>query len=257
MIPISDENPTLRTPVMTYALLAVTVATWVIFQGAGLDAYRLAVSVCDYGLVPAELTHGRPVGFGVPIGAGMECQIDNNPINAFTPVISMFLHGSWGHLLGNAIYFWVFGNNVEDSMGRFRFLVFYVVCGLAAAGTHILIDPRSPVPTVGASGAISGILGAYLLLYPRVRVKYFFFFFIFFKFIPLPAWAALLWWFATQVLTGLPQLNQVDPEVSGGVAVWAHIGGFVAGLLLIKLFENRDLVRRRTMVSDSRGLWGQ
>src|SRR5689334_15485808 len=251
MIPISDENPTLRTPVMTYALLAAMVGMWVVFQGAGFDAYRLAVSVCDYGLVPAELTHGRPIGFGVPIGAGMECQIDNNPINTFTPVLSMFLHGSWGHLLGNAIYFWVFGNNVEDSMGRFRFLVFYLVCGLAAAGTHILIDPRSPVPTVGASGAISGILGAYLVLYPRVRVRYFVFLF----FIQFPAWVALLWWFGTQLLAGLPQLNEVNPEVSGGVAVWAHVGGFVAGVVLVKLFEDRSLVSRRTLVSDARGVW--
>jgi membrane associated rhomboid family serine protease len=255
MIPIGDENPTLRTPVMTYALLAVTVGTWVLFQGAGLDAFRLAVSVCDFGLVPAELTHGRPIGFTVPIGPGMGCSIDNNRINLLTPVISIFLHGSWGHLLGNAVYFWVFGNNVEDSMGRFRFLLFYLVCGIAAAGTHILVDPASPVPTVGASGAISGVLGAYLVLYPRVRVRYLFIFIIFFKVIPLPAWAALLWWFGTQVLTGLPQLNPVGTEISGGVAVWAHVGGFVAGVLLVKLFENRSLVSRRTLVSDARGVW--
>jgi membrane associated rhomboid family serine protease len=255
MIPIGDENPTLRTPIMTYALLAVTIAVWVLFQGAGLDAARLAYSVCDFGLVPAELTHGRPLGYTVPIGAGMGCSIDNSQINVLTPVLSMFLHGGWGHLLGNAVYFWVFGNNVEDSMGRFRFLVFYIVCGLAAAGTHILVDPTSPVPTVGASGAISGILGAYLVLYPRVRVKYLFIFIIFFKVFRLPAWAVLLWWFGMQVLTGLPQLNQVDPEVSGGVAVWAHVGGFVAGVLLIKLFENRRLVSRRTLVADARGVW--
>ena len=251
MIPISDENPTLRTPVMTYLLLAAMVATWVLFQRAGTDPFSLAVSVCDYGLVPAELTHGRPIGFQVPIGPNLYCAIDNNSINWLTPLISMFLHGSWGHLIGNALYFWVFGNNVEDSMGRFRFLVFYIVCGLAAAATHIMVDPRSPVPTVGASGAISGILGAYLILYPRVRVRYFVFLF----FIRFPAWAALLWWFGTQVLTGLPQLNEINPEVSGGVAVWAHVGGFVAGVLLVKLFEDRDLVARRTMVSDARGVW--
>jgi membrane associated rhomboid family serine protease len=255
MFPIGDENPTLRTPVMTYALLAIMVATWVVFQGAGFDALKLAVSVCDFGLVPAELTHRRPIGFTVPIGAGLGCAIDNSQINLLTPVISMFLHGSWGHLLGNALYFWIFGNNVEDSMGRFRFLVFYLLCGLVAAGTHVMVDPTSPVPTVGASGAISGILGAYLLLYPRVRVKYFFFFVIFFKVFRIPAWAVLLWWFATQVLTGLPQLNQVNPEISGGVAVWAHVGGFVAGLVLVKLFENRTLVTRRTLVSDARGVW--
>jgi len=251
MIPISDENPTLRTPVMTYALLAAMVATWVWFERAGTDPTKLAASICNYGLVPAELTHGRPIGFAIPIGAGLSCAIDDSSINILTPILSMFLHGSWGHLIGNALYFWVFGNNIEDSMGRFRFLVFYIVCGLAAAAAHILVDPRSPVPTVGASGAISGILGAYLVLYPRVRVRYFVFLF----FIRFPAWAALLWWFGTQVLTGLPQLNEVNPEVSGGVAVWAHVGGFVAGVLLVKLFENRDLVSRRVMVSDARGAW--
>jgi membrane associated rhomboid family serine protease len=256
MIPISDENPTLRTPVVTYLLLAAMLATWVLFEGAGTNATQLAAAVCNYGLVPAELTHGRPIGFTIPIGPNLGCQIDDSAINVLTPLLSMFLHGSWGHLLGNAIYFWVFGNNVEDSMGRFRFLVFYIVCGLAAAATHILVDPASPVPTVGASGAISGVLGAYLVLYPRVRVKYFFFFIIFFKFIPLPAWVALLWWFGMQLLTALPQLNPVNPEVSGGVAVWAHVGGFIAGVVLVKLFEDRSLVSRRTVVSDARGVWG-
>jgi membrane associated rhomboid family serine protease len=241
MIPISDENPTLRTPVVTYLLLAAMLAVWVLFEGAGTNATQLATAVCNYGLV----------GKAIPIGPNLYCAIDDSAINVLTPLLSMFLHGSWGHLLGNAIYFWVFGNNVEDSMGRFRFLVFYLVCGLAAAATHVMVDPRSPVPTVGASGAISGILGAYLVLYPRVRVRYFVFLF----FVRFPAWVALLWWFATQVLTGLPQLNQVDPEVSGGVAVWAHVGGFVAGVLLVKLFENRSLVSRRTMVSDARGVW--
>jgi len=251
MIPISDENPTLRTPVMTYLLLAAMVATWVLFQGAGTNPYQLAASICNYGLVPAELTHGRPIGYTVPIGGGLGCSIDNQSINLLTPLLSMFLHGSWGHLIGNALYFWVFGNNIEDSMGRGRFLAFYLICGLAAAATHILVDPRSPVPTVGASGAISGVLGAYLVLYPRVRVRYFVFLF----FIQFPAWAALLWWFGTQLLTGLPQLNEVNPEVSGGVAVWAHVGGFVAGVVLVKLFENRSLVTRRTLVSDARGVW--
>jgi membrane associated rhomboid family serine protease len=255
MIPIGDENPTLRTPIMTYLILGVTIASWLLIQGAGFDAFRLAASVCNYGLVPAELTHQRPIGFAVPIGAGLACEIDDSQINLLTPVTSMFLHGSWLHLLGNAAYFWVFGNNVEDSMGRFRFLVFYIVCGVAAVAAHIFVDPASPVPTVGASGAIAGLLGAYLVLYPRAKVKYLFIFVIFFKVFRIPAWAALLWWFVMQVLTGLPALNQVDPEISGGVAVWAHVGGFVAGVVLVKLFEDRSLVSRRTLVSDARGVW--
>src|SRR5437764_12423657 len=124
-------------------------------------------------------------------------------------------------------------------MGPFRFLVFYLICGLAAAGTHVMIQPDSPVPTVGASGAISGVLGAYLVLYPRVRVNMLFIFIIFFKVIPIPAWMVLLWWFALQVLTGLPELTPMRPEVSGGVDGWAPVGGFVAGVILIKLLETR------------------
>jgi membrane associated rhomboid family serine protease len=161
----------------------------------------------------------------------------------------MFLHGGWMHLIGNCLFFWVFGNNIEDSMGHFRFLVFYLVCGLAAAATHVLVSPRSPIPTVGASGAISGIMGAYLVLYPRVRVKMFFFFLIFFRIIWVPAWAVLLWWFGWQVIAALPELMEVRPEVSSGVAVWAHIGGFITGVLLVKLFEKPSLVARRSVAA--------
>jgi membrane associated rhomboid family serine protease len=257
LIPISDENPTIRTPVMTYALLALTVLTWLLYQGAGFNPELLAMSVCNLGLVPGELTGQAPLGLAVPIGPRMACVVDNAAINVITPLTSMFLHGGWGHLLGNLMFFWVFGNNVEDSMGRGRFLAFYLICGLVAAAAHIFIEPRSPVPTVGASGAISGILGAYLVLYPRVRVKMLFIFIIIIKVIPMPAWAVLLWWFFLQLFTGIPDLlAPVNPNViKGGVAVWAHIGGFVAGAALVKLFENHDLVRRRTLVSDARGVW--
>ncbi len=130
-------------------------------------------------------------------------------------------------------------------MTRGRFLVFYLLCGLAAAGTHVLVSPTSPVPTVGASGAISGLLGGYLVLYPRVRVNMLFFFFIFFRVIPLPAWVVLLFWFGWQVISGLPELSPLSPEISGGVAVWAHVGGFVAGAVLIRLFESRARVAQR------------
>jgi membrane associated rhomboid family serine protease len=244
MIPLSDDNPTLRTPVVTYLLLGAIGATWVFIQGAGLNSQAMAASVCDLGLVPGELTGLARVGAGVPIGPGMDCLVDDLPINRLTPLTSMFLHGGWGHLLGNCLFFWVFGNNVEDSMGRLRFLVFYVVCGLAAAAAQVLVDPASPIPMVGASGAISGVMGAYLLLYPRVRVNMLFIIFIIIRIIPLPAWLVLLWWFFLQLVSGLPQLNQVDSQ--GGVAVWAHVGGFVAGLVLVKLFENRELTSRRT-----------
>jgi len=177
--------------------------------------------------------------------------VDNSPINKFTPLISMFLHGGWMHILGNALFFWVFGNNIEDSMGPGRFLAFYLICGLAAAATHILMNPASPVPTVGASGAISGILGAYLVLYPQVRVNMLFIFFI----VPVRAWLVLIWWFFVQVISALPQLSQVNPDVSSGVAVWAHVGGFLTGMILIKFFENRTLVAERDALRRSRQLW--
>src|SRR5687768_961638 len=250
MIPLSDEHPTLRTPVMTYAILAALIGTWVFVQGAGFNEQQLAISICNLGMVPGEITQQARLGTGVPLGRGMACVIDNEQVNIFTPIISMFLHGGWGHLLGNCLFFWVFGNNVEDSMGRIRFLVFYLLCGLAAAATHILVQPASPVPTVGASGAISGVLGAYLVLYPRVRVRMLFYFLVFFRVISIPAWAVLLWWFAWQVISGLPELMSVRPEVSSGVAFWAHIGGFVAGLILVKLFENPALVARREVPAD-------
>jgi len=225
---------------MTYSILAGMFATWILLQGAGFDQQALAASVCNLGMVPGELTHLAPIGTAVPLGRGMACVVDNDPINILTPFISMFLHGGWGHLLGNALFFWVFGNNIEDSLGHFRFVVFYLVCGLAAAIAHIIAQPASPLPTVGASGAISGILGAYLVLYPRVRVRMLFIFFV----VPIRAWLVLVWWFFWQLVAALPELKN-GADLSGGVAVWAHVGGFLSGVLLVKLFENRHLVVKR------------
>lgn len=245
MIPIGDNNPTVRVPIATIFVIVAIFAVWVLVQGAGLNNDLLAASVCNLGMVPGELTRLAPLNSGVPIGPGLECVIDNQQINVLTPLISMFLHGGWMHILGNALFLWVFGNNVEDVVGRRRFLLFYLLCGLAAAATHVLMDPRSPVPTVGASGAISGVMGAYLVLFPRVRVRMLFWFVIILKVIPLPAWLVLLYWFGLQLLSGLPQLLTPSPEIAGGVAVWAHVGGFVAGVLLIKVFENPVLVQQR------------
>ncbi len=242
MIPLSDDNPTRRFPVVTVGLLVALGAVWVLVQGAGLDAQALVASVCNLGLVPGELTQRATLGLAVPMGAGTYCVVDQEPINWLTPLTSMFLHGSWGHLLGNGLFLWVFGNNVEDAMGRARFGVFYLLTGFLAAAAQVLIAPGSPVPMVGASGAISGVLGAYLVLYPQARVNMLFFFGFFIRVIPIPAWLVLLYWFGLQVLTGLPSLLSATHGVSGGVAVWAHVGGFVAGLLLVKLFENKALV---------------
>jgi membrane associated rhomboid family serine protease len=251
MFPLSDENPTVRTPITTYLLIGTIIGVWVLVQGAGLDQQALAVSICNLGMVPGEITRQAALGTGVPLGPGMACVVDDQAINIWTPITSMFLHGGWGHLLGNLLFFWVFGNNIEDSMGRVRFLVFYLLCGLIAAASHVLLDPTSPVPTVGASGAISGILGAYLVLYPRIRVRMLFWFLLFIRVFRIPAWAVLLWWFFVQIITGLPQLNPIRPDVSGGVAVWAHVGGFLAGVLLVKVFENPRLVRERDAVHGS------
>jgi membrane associated rhomboid family serine protease len=244
MFPISDENHTIRTPIITYLLLASLALIWIFVQGAGFNEVVLASTVCNLGLVPGEITAQAPVGLGVPIGGGLACVVDREPINALTPITSMFLHGSWGHLLGNMLFLWVFGNNVEDSMGRGRFVAFYAICGLAAAAAQTLVNPSSPVPMVGASGAISGVLGGYLILYPRVRVRVLVIIVVFVTIINLPAYLVLLIWIGYQIILGLPELMTVNPEVSSGVAFFAHIGGFLAGVLLIKLFARPDFIAR-------------
>jgi rhomboid family protein len=253
MIPIGDDNHTLRPPLVTYALLAALAFVWIFVQHGGFDELALGRTVCDLGLVPGELTGGAPLGTSVPIGRGLVCLVDNEAINWLTPLTSMFLHGSWGHLLGNAVFLWVFGNNVEDSMGRGRFLAFYLLCGLAAAAAQVLLSPGSAVPMVGASGAISGVLGGYLILYPRVQVRVLFILFIFIRVIRVPAYLVLLWWIGYQIVLALPEFTSLDPDVSSGVAYGAHIGGFLAGLLLIKLFARKDLVERHR-AERSRGL---
>ncbi len=255
MFPISDENPTLRTPVMTIAILAVTWAVWLFVQGAG-NPVAIAISVCNYGMIPGELTHLARLGDGVPLGIvngrQLSCIVHNATINLVTPVLAMFLHGSWSHIIGNSLYLWVFGNNIEDSMGRGRFLAFYLLCGLIAAGAHVAWSPASLVPTVGASGAISGIMGAYLLLYPRVPIRtYFPPIFLF----HVPAWSMLIIWFVSQVVAALPQVRPFDRDVGGGVAVWAHIGGFVAGLILVKLFSSAEYLQRRKAATDAKVVW--
>ncbi|HEV2641158.1 MAG TPA: rhomboid family intramembrane serine protease [Candidatus Elarobacter sp.] len=235
MIPIGDDLPTRRVPWVNYLLIAATIASWIWVQGAGLDGYRLAATVCDLGMVPGEITHRAPLGLAVPLGPGLACVVDNSAINYLTPLISLFLHGSWGHLLGNMLFLWVFGDNVEDALGHSRYLAFYLICGLAAGAAQIFSDPASPIPTVGASGAISGMMGAYLLLYPGAQVRVFFIIFI----TRVRAWIVLVYWFLLQLFEGLARTGPIRPEVSSGVAVWAHVGGFLAGLLLVKFFTPR------------------
>src|SRR5687768_1903674 len=168
MFPYHDENETQRTPYVTMALISASTLTWLVVQGAGSDL-PLAESVCNLGLIPGELTQSLPPGTGFPMGDGIACLTDPGPQyrNVLT---SMFLHGSWMHLLGNMWFLWLFGNNVEDAMGKVRYVVFYLLTGIAAALAQVVLNPDSAVPMVGASGAISGVMGGYIVLYPHVRV---------------------------------------------------------------------------------------
>ncbi|MDX1675681.1 MAG: rhomboid family intramembrane serine protease [Longimicrobiales bacterium] len=235
MFPLRDENPTELVPYITLVLIGINVTVWLMVQGAGLDMQALQQSVCTYGAIPSEITgQAETVSRRVRV---LQCPTGGLTWSAvFT---SMFLHGSWMHLIGNMWFLWIFGNNIEDSLGHGRFILFYLLTGLAASAGHIVSEPGSTVPMVGASGAISGIMGAYLLLYPRVRILTLFFFIIFIRIIPLPAWIMLGYWFAIQLLSG------TLTGAASGVAFWAHIGGFVAGLLLVKPFEKEELVRAK------------
>ncbi len=235
MFPLSDENPTELTPYITYALILLNIASWFYLQGAGMSADALTASVCQFGSIPAELTGSTGEYDGVRLGPGTTCEFGG--LTWSTLFTSMFMHGGWLHLVGNMWFLWIFGNNIEDSMGHLRFVLFYLLTGLAASGAHIFSMPESPIPTVGASGAISGVMGAYLLLYPRIRIRTLFIIVVFIRIFRIPAWLVLGEWFLLQLWQGM-----ADPGAGGGVAFWAHIGGFVAGLVLIKLFENPELV---------------
>jgi len=248
MFPYRDDNPPVLTPFVTVSVIAANLAVWVLVQGMGADQ-RLAASVCELGLVPGDLLHLLPAGSTIPISDGIGCVVgEGSPWR--TLITSMFLHGGWMHLLGNMWFLWVFGNNVEDSMGHGRFLSFYLLCGLAAAAAQVFVDPSSAVPMVGASGAISGVLGAYVILYPRVRVHVLVFVVFIFR-TSIPAWAMLGYWFFLQLL-GAGMEHGV-----GGVAVWAHIGGFLAGAVLIALFRSPTLLARRAAILSGRSWQGR
>jgi membrane associated rhomboid family serine protease len=241
MFPYRDENETQRPAIVTAIIIGLNVLVWLFIQGAG-STIPLARSVCELGLIPGELTLSVPPGARFPMGDQLVCLTDpgRQISHLFT---SMFLHGSWMHLLGNMWFLWIFGNNIEDSMGRLRFVVFYLACGLAAAFGQVLTSPNSIIPMVGASGAISGVMGAYLILFPNVRVYCLVPIFVFITSIALPAWVMLGYWFLLQILSGAV----ASGDDMGGVAFWAHVGGFVAGIALIKLFVRDDyLAAHRT-----------
>ena len=226
MIPLKDDIPTRRTPVITIALIAINVLVYFIFEHGGLGLGQFGNErVLDYGAIPKEITHP-----GFEVGGG------DQPSYIVTIFSSMFLHGSLLHLGGNMLFLWIFGNNIEDSMNRALFVVFYILGGLAALGLQVLTDPSSTVPTVGASGAIAGVLGAYARLYPRARVVTLIFIVIIFTVVTLPALLVLGLWFLLQLLPAFT--SPADVAGGGGVAYFAHIGGFLFGVLLIKLFAN-------------------
>ena len=243
MFPYHDENATLRTAVVTLGIIAACCIVWIFFEGAG-SSFPVARAVCNYGLIPGELLGTVQPGVRLPIGPNLFCEVDPGP-EASHILTSMFLHGGWMHLLGNMWFLWLFGNNVEDAMTRPRFVVFYLACGLAAAMLQVVTQPDSAVPMVGASGAISGVMGAYLVLYPRVRVYTLIWLGFFVTTIALPAWVMLIYWMGLQLLGGFTQIGG-----EGGVAFWAHVGGFTAGIVLIKMF-----VRPEALASHQHHTW--
>ena len=230
MFPIRDENPQLNLPIITYALIAINVLVWLVVQGMGAEP-ALSASICQFGMIPADLS-----GHALNTVRGY-CPIDGQA-SWFTALSSMFMHGGWMHIIGNLWFLWIFGNNVEDAMGSARFLLFYLLCGFAAAGTQFLFDAASPVPMVGASGAIGGVMGAYIVLYPRVHVHMLVFLgFLFFTF-AMPAIAMLGYWIVMQLIGGYSSIG----GTGGGTAFWAHIGGFAAGMGLIFVFKDEALL---------------
>jgi len=232
VIPLRDENPVIRPPLMTVALILANAVVWVLVQGMGSEL-GLARSLCQLALIPASLLGLTDAGSVVQVTQSYVCSLDNG-MSAITPLTSMFLHGGWFHILFNMWFLWVFGDNVEDAMGPVRFLAFYLVCGLLAAAAQVASDPTSLAPMVGASGAIGGVMGGYIRLYPRARIDT--------LILPLPirvampAMVMLGYWFLLQLLNGIPALQ----GSSAGVAFWAHIGGFVAGVVLVTRFYRPD-----------------
>lgn len=225
MFPLRDDQPTFSTPYITYFLIALNLVIYFLEWQLGLQGHgALNALIYQFGVVPH---HEIGLLTGTPVFS---------PSAALMPIFtSMFLHASLFHVLGNMWMLWIFGDNIEDHLGHFAYLVFYLLCGLAAGLTHILFNANSRVPTVGASGAIAGVMGAYFILYPRARVLIWFPpIFIF----PVPAWLMLGYWGVSQFLSGAAT-SLAETAQASGIAFWAHVGGFVVGILLIKLFPQR------------------
>ena len=226
-LPIRDENPSGTRPVVTVAIIAVNVLVFFYELSLGEGAGEFFTT---YGVVPASVLGREDAGVAVGVGAG-----------AYFPFLTaMFLHGGWGHLLGNMWFLWLAGDNIEDRIGHVAFVFFYLVAGIAASAAHVLLSGPSTVPMIGASGAIAGVLGAYLVCFPRAKVvTLLWFFFIFVYFVRLPAMVLIGMWFVLQLVSAAMS----DPGVPG-VAWWAHIGGFVAGVVLIILWPKRKRAKQ-------------
>ena len=225
MIPIRDDAPRFGTPYVNYLLVALNVVVF-LFELTLRPAARDAL-MFQFGFVPAHLTT-------LIAGHSMHADV------ALVPVLtSMFMHASWLHLIFNMWALWIFGDNIEDYLGHFRYLMFYFLSGLGAAALHYLMNANSRIPSVGASGAIAGVMGAYLILFPSARVLTLVPLFVFITFVNLPAWLVLGYWFIVQFLSGAATAIAYSSQTTGGVAFWAHIGGFLAGIGLIKLFPTR------------------
>jgi membrane associated rhomboid family serine protease len=223
MFPLKDENPTQIVPVVTWILIGVNVLIFLYQVSLGPSLSR--VFVFQYGSIPAVvLGHEK-----------LPDSIASIP-PVFSVFTSMFLHGGWMHLLGNMWFLWIFGNNIEEVMGRLRYLIFYLICGLLASWSHILANMNSVIPTIGASGAIGGVLGAYIMIYPRARVYTLIFLGFFIRLMYVPAAVILGYWFIIQLLSGSFSGGQ-----SGGVAFWAHVGGFLAGAILVGVFKKKEV----------------
>jgi membrane associated rhomboid family serine protease len=224
MLPLKDDQPSYSTPYVNWFLIGLNILIF-LFQ-ATLDPRSAKLLAEQFGEVPSHLA--------AFVAGSHRYTLPQVVLPFFT---SMFLHGGWAHVLGNMWFLYIFGDNVEDYLGHFKYLVFYLMSGLIAMGTQVAIYPHSNVPTIGASGAIAGVLGAYFVLYPRARVLTWFFVFI----IYIPAWFVLGEWFVMQFLSGTASLSMAQAGHDlGGVAFWAHVGGFVAGMLMIKLFPERS-----------------
>ena len=219
MIPLRDDRPTRTISFVTVVIIILNALVFWHELSLG-SARRVESFVETFALTPAYLTHAP------------------SPDSYLTVFTSMFMHGGWLHIIGNMWYLWIFGRNVEDAVGHFRFVVFYLLCGIAAAAAQVAISPDSTVPMIGASGAISGVLGAYLVLLPRARVLVLFPIWIFWRIFYVPAMLMLVLWFGMQLLSGLAVLGT---DINGGVAFWAHVGGFIAGMVLIPLFKKRNV----------------